>query len=32
VLGTDFLERMRNMGRNLAEQRTTLIRAVLARP
>lgn len=32
VLGADFLERVRNMGRNLAEHRTALIRAVLARP
>jgi SAM-dependent methyltransferase len=32
VLGADFLERGRNMGRNLAEHRTALIRAVLARP
>jgi len=32
VLGTDFLERARNMGRNLAEHRITLIRAVFARP
>jgi MPBQ/MSBQ methyltransferase len=32
VLGEDFLERARNMGRNLAEGRTALIRAVLARP
>lgn len=32
VLGADFLERARNLVRNLAEHRTTLIRAVLARP
>ncbi len=32
VLGADFLERARNMGRNLAEHRTALIRAVLTRP
>lgn len=32
VLGADFLERGRNMGRNLAEHRIALIRAVLARP
>ena len=32
VLGADFLERVRNMGRNLAEHRTALIRAVLTRP
>jgi SAM-dependent methyltransferase len=31
VLGADFLERGRNMGRNLAEHRTALIRAVLVR-
>ncbi|HVB63546.1 MAG TPA: class I SAM-dependent methyltransferase, partial [Nitrolancea sp.] len=32
VLGDDFVERARNMLRNLAEHRTTLIRAVLERP
>jgi MPBQ/MSBQ methyltransferase len=32
VLGADFLERMRNMARNLAEHRIALIRAVLVRP
>jgi SAM-dependent methyltransferase len=32
VLGEDFLERARNMGRNLAEHRTALIRALLERP
>ncbi len=32
VLGADFLERARNMGRNLAEHRIALIRAVLTRP
>lgn len=32
VLGDDFLERARNLGRNFAEGRTALIRAVLTRP
>ena len=32
VLGEEFRERARNMFRNLAEHRTTLIRAVLERP
>ena len=32
VLGADFPERSRNMMRNFAEHRTTLIRAVLERP
>lgn len=32
VLGEDFLERARNMFRNLAEHRTALIRALLERP
>ena len=32
VLGADFPERARNMGRNFAEHRTALIRAVLVRP
>ena len=32
VLGDDFVERARNMGRNLAEHRTVLTRAVLDRP
>ena len=32
VLGDDFLERARNLGRNLAEGRVALVRAVLARP
>jgi ubiquinone/menaquinone biosynthesis C-methylase UbiE len=32
ILGEDFVERGRNMIRNLAEHRTSLIRAVLERP
>jgi SAM-dependent methyltransferase len=32
VLGEDFIERGRNMMRNLVEHRTTLVRAVLDRP
>lgn len=32
VLGDDFLARARNLGRNLAEGRVALIRAILARP
>ncbi len=32
VLGADVIERVRNMGRNFAEHRTALIRAVLTRP
>ena len=32
ALGADFLERVRNMGRNFAEHRMALVRAVLERP
>ncbi len=32
VLGDDFLARARNMGRNLAEGRIALVRAILTRP
>lgn len=32
IIGDDFAERARNLGRNLAEGRVALIRAVLVRP
>ena len=32
ILGDDFLERARNLGRNLAEGRVALVRAVLTQP
>jgi len=32
ILGDDFLERARNLGRNLAEGRVALVRAILTRP